>query len=116
MFLVVLGGSWALVQIFEANDPIRPSNVPKVLARVGLQRPGALVQIVDANDQIRLSNVQKVLVRVGLQRPGALVQIVDASLRFLVVSGGSWLFLAGPRIVLFSGIAVYTNTLVPRCT
>ena len=52
LFLVVLGGSWALVQIFEANDPIRPSNEPKVLARVGLQRPGALVQIVDADDPI----------------------------------------------------------------
>ena len=44
-----------------------------MLARVGLQQPGLLVQIVDADDPILILNVPKVLARVGLQRSGALV-------------------------------------------
>ena len=58
-FLVVLGrlcrSSTQMIQLDHRTY--------QKLARVGLQRNGALVQIVDANDPTRPSNVPKVLAR-----------------------------------------------------
>ena len=66
------------------------SNVPKVLARVGLQQPGLLVQIVNADDPILTIERTKSL---GARGTSATWGACADRRCFLVVLGGSWWFL-----------------------